>query len=79
MAGAGLKSLFSVSSQLQTGAMAQSELFPFAIGFLTAAVTGYLCIKFLLKFLQKNSTDIFVYYRWLLAVLIIVVAFMRAQ
>jgi undecaprenyl-diphosphatase len=77
VAGAGLKSLFNVYSELKTGVMAQSELVLFAIGFVAAAVSGYLCIKFLLRYLQKNSTDIFVYYRWLLAVLVIVVAFVR--
>jgi undecaprenyl-diphosphatase len=77
VAGAGFKSLFNVYSELKTGAMAQSELVLFAIGFVAAAVSGYLCIKFLLRYLQKNSTDIFVYYRWLLAVLIIIVAFVR--
>jgi undecaprenyl-diphosphatase len=46
-------------------------------GFFTAALSGYLCIKFLLRFLQRHSTDVFVYYRWLLAVLIIVVALAR--
>jgi undecaprenyl-diphosphatase len=77
VAGAGLKSLFSVYSELKTGVMAQSELVLFAIGFVAAAISGYLCIEFLLRYLQKNSTDIFVYYRWLLAVLIIIVAFVR--
>ena len=77
VAGAGLKSLLDVYSELKIGAMAQSELFLFAIGFVAAAISGYLCIKFLLQFLQKNSTDIFVYYRWLLAALLIVLAFGR--
>ncbi|MFC2073136.1 undecaprenyl-diphosphatase UppP [Chloroflexota bacterium] len=77
LAGAGCKSLFNVYNELKTGAMAQLELVPFAIGFVAAAVSGYLCIKFLLRYLQKNSIDIFVYYRWMLAVLIIIVAFVR--
>jgi len=77
VAGAGLKSLLDVYSELKIGAMAQSELFLFAIGFVAAAISGYLCIKFLLLFLQKNSTDVFVYYRWLLAVLLIILAFVR--
>ncbi len=77
VAGAGLKSLYQVYGELKTGAMAQTELFLFAIGFVAAAVSGYLCIKFLLCYLQKNSTDIFVYYRWLLAALVITVAFVR--
>jgi undecaprenyl-diphosphatase len=77
VAGAGFKSLCNVYSELKTGVMTQSELVLFAVGFVAATVSGYLCIKFLLRYLQKNSTDIFVYYRWLLAVLIIIVAFVR--
>jgi undecaprenyl-diphosphatase len=75
--GAGLKSLLDVRAELASGAMAQSELLLFAVGFVVAALSGYLCIKFLLRFLQKHSTDVFVYYRWLLALLIIAVAFAR--
>jgi undecaprenyl-diphosphatase len=75
--GAGLKSILDVRSELASGAMAQSDLWVFGAGFITAAASGYLCIKFLLRFLQRHSTDIFVYYRWALAVLVIIVAFMR--
>lgn len=75
--GAGLKSLLDVLSALTAGTMLQSDLLIMAIGFLAAAVSGYLCIKFLLRFLQKHSTDVFVYYRWLLAALILVIAFTR--
>jgi undecaprenyl-diphosphatase len=75
--GAGLKSVLDVQNELATGTMVQSDLFLFAIGFITAAVSGYLCIKFLLRFLQTHSTDIFVYYRWLLALAIIIIAFLR--
>lgn len=75
MVGAGLNSLLDVYGELKMGAMVQSELFPFAVGFVAAVISGYLCIKFLLRFLQRNSTDIFVYYRWLLAVLLIILTF----
>jgi undecaprenyl-diphosphatase len=77
MLGAGLKSLLDVRSELASGAMAQSDLLLFAVGFITAAISGYLCVKFLLRFLQRHSTDVFVYYRWLLAALVITVAFVR--
>jgi undecaprenyl-diphosphatase len=77
MLAAGLKSLLDVRSELASGAMASSDLLLFAAGFIAAAMSGYLCVKFLLRFLQKHSTDVFVYYRWLLAVLVIVVAFAR--
>jgi undecaprenyl-diphosphatase len=76
--GAGLKSAWDLLHQFRAGAgFASGELLLFPFGFAAAAISGYFCIKYLLRFLQKNSTDIFVYYRWGLAVLIIVVAIMR--
>jgi len=73
IAGAGMKSAFN----LVRACVAPSELMLFAAGFLAATISGYACIKFLLRFLQRHSTDIFVYYRWLLAALVITVAVMR--
>jgi undecaprenyl-diphosphatase len=77
IAGAGLKSLYDVYKGLGSGAVASSSLVLFPIGFVAAAISGYLVIRFLMRFLQTNSTAIFVYYRWALAVLIIVVALAR--
>lgn len=45
---------------------------PLTLGFLTAAISGYLCIKFLLKYLQKGSLSIFAYYCFGLGVLTII-------
>lgn len=73
IAGAGAKSIFDVVR----GGIAPAELIFFGVGFFAAMISGYWCIKFLLRFLQRNSTDVFVYYRWLLAALVIVVAMMR--
>jgi undecaprenyl-diphosphatase len=75
--GAGLSSILDVRNELASGAMVQSELLVFGAGFITAAVSGYLCIKYLLRFLQRHSTDIFVYYRWILAVMVLIVAISR--
>jgi undecaprenyl-diphosphatase len=77
IAGAGLKSLWEIYKGIQAGAIASADLILFPAGFVAAAISGYLCIKFLLRFLQKNSTNIFVYYRWALAALVIVVALAR--
>lgn len=77
IAGAGAKSMLEVAGDLKSGAMASSELVFFAVGFIAAAISGYLCIRFLLQYLQKNSMNIFVYYRWALAVFLIVVALAR--
>jgi undecaprenyl-diphosphatase len=76
--GAGLKSAWDMFQQYHAGAgFSLTELLLFPFGFAAAAVTGYFCIKYLLLFLQKNSTDVFVYYRWGLAILIIIVALVR--
>lgn len=42
-------------------------------GFISAAISGYLAIQFLLNFLKKYPLNIFVYYRFALAVIIIAV------
>ncbi|MGD0795634.1 MAG: undecaprenyl-diphosphatase UppP [Dehalococcoidales bacterium] len=75
--GAGVKSLLEVLSALSAGTMLRSDLLNMGMGFLAAALSGYLCIKFLLRFLQKHSTDVFVYYRWMLAALVLIVALTR--
>jgi undecaprenyl-diphosphatase len=77
IAGAGLKSLYDIYSGLKTGAIAQNELILFPIGLVVAAISGYLCIRFLMNYLQKHTTNVFVYYRWALAALVAVVALVR--
>lgn len=74
IAGAGLKSMYDVLKASQAGALGADEAGLYGIGFVASAVTGFLAIRFLLQYLRRNSTDIFVYYRWALAVLIIVAA-----
>lgn len=77
IAGAGLKSLWEIYRATKAGALVRGELILFPIGTIAAAVSGYLCIKYLLRFLQNHSTDVFVYYRWVLAALITIVALAR--
>jgi undecaprenyl-diphosphatase len=77
IAGAGAKSLLDVFRDVQSGAITSSEIILFPIGFIAAAISGYLCIKYLLRFLQHHTMNIFVFYRWALAALIIVVALTR--
>jgi undecaprenyl-diphosphatase len=45
---------------------------PFALGFLSSAIFGFLSIKFLLSFLKKKNLVPFVVYRMILAVLILI-------
>lgn len=51
---------------------------PLFIGILTSAVTGILAIKVLLKWVQHRSYGVFVYYRWLLAAVVLVVYYLRS-
>jgi len=71
IAGAGAKSLLEIYGNLQSGALSQTELLLFPIGVLAAGISGYLTIRFLMRFLQNHSANVFVYYRWVLAAVII--------
>ncbi len=77
IAGAGLKSLYKVYQESQRGAFGAGDLFLYLVGFASAALAGFLTIRFLLKYLERNSTDIFVYYRWAMAAAIIALALLR--
>ncbi|MBF0329183.1 MAG: undecaprenyl-diphosphate phosphatase [Nitrospirae bacterium] len=50
----------------------------FTAGFLAAFVSGFFAIKFLLAYLRKNPLNVFVYYRFALAA-VIVAAYFRMQ
>jgi undecaprenyl-diphosphatase len=78
IAGAGAKSLLELFKGISTGAIASSETILFPIGVIAAAISGFICIRFMLHFLQRNTVRAFAYYRWGLAVLLIVVALLRA-
>lgn len=77
IAGVGIKSLIDVVQDLQAGKIVQADLLLFLVGFLAAGITGYLCIRFLLRYLQSNSAAVFAYYRFALAIVVIVVALTR--
>ena len=69
IAGAGLYNL----RHLLTGGLPADERLGFAIGFTAAAVVGFLAIKLLLRYLQRNSLLVFAYYRFALGALIFAV------
>ncbi len=64
--GAGMKKMVDVA---QTGLRA-GEAVPMLLGFLTAAVFGYLAIQFLLSYLRTRSLTVFVVYRIAFAALL---------
>ena len=47
--------------------LAEGEALPFALGAAFSAVVGYLCIKFLLQYLNRHSLNLFVWYRLAIA------------
>ncbi|XOU94649.1 MAG: undecaprenyl-diphosphatase UppP [Candidatus Kerfeldbacteria bacterium] len=71
--GAGMKKMYDVS---QTG-LENDQWIILGVGFVVSAVVGYLAIRFLLKFLQKNPLNIFAYYRFVLAGVIIIYLLVR--
>jgi undecaprenyl-diphosphatase len=74
---AGLKGVFNLTKQFQSDQLTLVDLQLFGVGFVASMVSGYFCIKFLLRFLQTHSTAVFAGYRCVLAGLIICVALRR--
>lgn len=48
------------------------ELLPFLAGIVTAGIVGYASIEFLIRYLQTRTTNIFVVYRILLGIVVLV-------
>ncbi len=77
IAGAGAKSLYDFIRGLGQAGTEAAGLGLIAVGFVAAAVSGFFCIKILLSFLQKHTAKSFVFYRWALAALVIIVAVVK--
>lgn len=65
--GSGLLQLYKALAFIDT-----SGILTLIIATITSAVSGYLTIEFLLKFLRKNSTVVFIVYRIVIGVVIII-------
>ena len=65
--GSGLLQLYKALAFIDT-----SGILTLIIATITSAVSGYLTIEFLLKFLRKNSTVVFIVYRIAMGVVIII-------
>lgn len=66
--GAGLKELFSVRHELLATGYASSLI----LGSVVAFVVGLLSIQFLMKYLKTHNLDLFIWYRVILAVLVLI-------
>lgn len=65
---AGTVSLFDVL----TNPALNIAILPLLAGFVTAMISGYLAIHFLIKFLEKYSLNVFVLYRLILGLILII-------
>jgi undecaprenyl-diphosphatase len=63
--------------ELNLGAMTSSDTVALAAGFAAAAISGFVAISFLLRYLRGHSTDIFVAYRIGFAVIVAILLLMR--
>jgi undecaprenyl-diphosphatase len=59
---AGLKQVYNV---VQEGGVPAGEQAGMLIGFAASAISGFVCIFFLLRYLQRNSTAPFIWYRFM--------------
>ena len=73
IAGAGAKKLLDIAG----AGVTSDQLGYIGAGFISAAVVGYFCIRFLLAYLRKGKTYIFVGYRWAMALLIVTLLLIR--
>jgi len=60
-----------------TWLMIQANIGVFLIGILSAFITGLICIRFLLKYLDKHDFKAFMIYRIILAVIVIITIFIK--
>ncbi|MDL2246306.1 undecaprenyl-diphosphate phosphatase [Methanobrevibacter sp. OttesenSCG-928-K11] len=52
-----------------------SNLMVYIMGFLAAAITGYIAISVLIDFIKNRSLDVFAYYCWFIAIVILAYEF----
>jgi undecaprenyl-diphosphatase len=71
--GAGLKKVIDLVSD-NSGNI---DYLILTLGFLSSAISGYLCIKYFLKFLQSHSLRIFSYYRIVLGIIILLLLYFK--
>lgn len=65
--GAGVMKLKDIAEQ----GLPPGEVLMFVVGFVAAAASGYLAIRFLMNYLQRGSLKVFAIYRFILAAVII--------
>lgn len=72
IAGGGAKGLVDLVKESAAGAVTSAELWILPVGFIAAAVSGFVCIRFLLKYLTTHSVAVFAWYRLAVAAAILI-------
>jgi undecaprenyl-diphosphatase len=62
---------------MKEGGLPADMKVPFAVGITVSAVVGALAIAFFLKYLQRHTLRVFIYYRLIFGIIIIALAFFR--
>ena len=73
-----LAGLIYVKDFLEAG-ITNSELIPIIVGLISSAIFSYIAIAWLIKFLQKRSTWVFVWYRLGFGILILITLAIKSQ
>ncbi len=68
--------VLAVGDLIGSGTIAQ-ELPPISVGFVSAAISGYICIRWLLSYLQRHSLYAFAIYCTAFSIFTVIVAFSR--
>ena len=66
--------LYELKKMLSTG-VSGGQALPLLLGFLTATIVGFACVKFLIGYLRKRSVGLFVVYRVVLGMAVIAAFF----
>ncbi|MBN3033842.1 MAG: undecaprenyl-diphosphate phosphatase [Candidatus Saganbacteria bacterium] len=74
--GAGLYKSYGL---FKHGGLPADERMPFLAGLLTAALVGFFAIKYLLRYLQKNTFYLFIWYRLLVGAGLIALVLLRLR
>ena len=69
----GLKKVYDLSQQ----EINSLTIILLVFGLLSAAITGYFCLKYFLRYVQNHSLNIFAYYRIVLAVIVLIAIWAR--
>jgi len=76
VAGAGLRKVYDVVGEARDGLLGREDLQFFLVGFILAAVVGYLTIRFFLAYLREHSLYPFVAYRVALGAIVLAVVWL---